>query len=452
VSPPHIQAQFNATPTLSANECNLTGQWMKSLKILLLTGLLLLSVGIATAQEAAVVEVSPELLTQLEAIENIAMEVRGLEMLVPLNRVFPSRADVEIFLQSSIDEQLTPELVEESVAFYYLFDFAPRDIDLVETYLALIEDQIGGYYNPEDESLNTILITGDELGDRLPVLEQVIYAHEFVHALQDQHFDLAALGFAPEEIDDVDVDQFLARQALVEGDATFVMNVYTEFLISENPFAAIGLLGASVGSSGAIPQGTPPILMRELLFPYNSGLTFVTALVNDGGYRAVDNAFLELPVSTEQILHPQRYLAGEMPQPVSLGEETAVALGTEWAEISQNTLGEFYLRAYIDNEISRLDWLEATTGWGGDRYAMYEGANGELAMLARLAWDTPTDSDEFAAIYEQYGMARFGVASVDGCWADDESAICFIVLANGDTVISRAPSQAGAQALIATQQ
>ncbi|MEM6285130.1 MAG: hypothetical protein AAF787_23260, partial [Chloroflexota bacterium] len=273
-------------------------------------------------------------------------------------------------------------------------------------------------------------------------------------ALQDQSYDLASLGFDPEAMEDADTDQFLAVQSLVEGDATYIMNVYTEILISENPFAAVSLLGASLTAGGLVPpEGTPPILMRELTFPYNTGLNFVTALIANGGYEAVDVAFTEnLPQSTEQILHPQRYFDGDMPQAVSLGEDTAAALGADWAEMTQNTLGEFYLRAYMDNELTRDIWLEATTGWGGDRYALYQNeATGQFAMLTRVAWDTPADSAEFAPVYEQYGEARYGASSANGCWSDAESAVCYAVLGSGDVIIARAPSVDGAQALVATQ-
>ncbi|MEL6270790.1 MAG: hypothetical protein AAFU54_16525 [Chloroflexota bacterium] len=428
---------------------------MTHLKIFLLLAALLIGAGIATAQDTApATDVSPDLLAQLELIEAIVIEVRGLEPNDTVTRVFPTREDVQAFLQESIDEQLTPEIVAEVEAFYYVYDFASREIDLIDTYLTLIEDQIGGYYDPEDKTLNTILFSGETPGDSLPALEQVIYAHEYVHALQDQNYGLASLGFDPEALEDADTDQFLAVQALVEGDATYTMNVYTEILVSENPFAAVSLLGASLTAGGLVPpEGTPPILMRELTFPYNTGLNFVTALIAEGGYEAVDVAFTgNLPQSTEQILHPQRYFAGDMPQPVTLGEGTAAALGPDWTEMTQNTLGEFYLRAYVDNHLTRDVWLEGTTGWGGDRYALYQNATGdEFAMLTRTAWDTPADSDEFAAVYDRYGEARFAASSVNGCWSDAASAVCYTVLPGGDVVIARAPSVDGAQALVATQ-
>lgn len=435
-------------------------------RLLLFVIVCLLSVGIATAQDTTTeVEVSPELIAQLEAIEDYVVSVRGLEIMEPLNREFPSRVDVQTYLNESVEAQLTPEIVADSQAFYYVFDFIDDpELDIVAIYLTLLEDQIGGYYDPEDKSLNTILISGGELGNSLPLLEQIIYAHEFVHALQDQHYDLASLGFSPDqEIDEIEVDRFIAVQALVEGDATFVMNVYTERIIEENPFAAFGLLGAAFSSGSAdIPPGTPEILTDELFFPYNEGLNFVSALVNaTGSYDIIDDAFENLPQSSEHILHPQTYLDGDMPLTVTLGD-TDTALGAGWTLVNEDTLGEFYLRNYLgtqlpgrvisDESVFDIGYRQAAAGWGGDRYRIYRHEDGALAMVMRVAWDTPTDSKEFATAYTNFGDTRFGTtADANSCWTDTETSICFATLDSGESVITRAPSLDDARALLAAQ-
>jgi hypothetical protein len=424
---------------------------MWKLKWVLVGLVCLVSVNIAAAQDAAEAEVSSALLQQLAAIEDVVIEVRGLEPIAPVNRVFPSREDVSAFLNESIETQLTPELVEESLAFYYMFDFIDDpELDIVGLYLNLLEDQVGGYYDPEAETLNTILITGGELGDSLPLLEQIIYAHEFVHALQDQYYDLADLGFNPDNVDDIETDRFLAVQALVEGDATFVMNVYTEVILTDDPFAAVGLLGSAFTATGAIPEGTPDILTRELTFPYNAGLIFVTELINEGGYEAVDAAFADLPTSTEQIIDPQKYFEREDPIPVAL-DATDTALSEDWAVLDEGTLGAFYLRSYLNNHLERTEWAVAGDGWGGDRYQIFSN-DGDYAMLMRLTWDTPQDSDEFDKIYRTYGARRFEVpVNTDGCWAAAGAAVCFRTLDGGDSVIARGPDVDVALALLATQ-
>ena len=69
--------------------------------------------------------------------------------------------------------------------------------------------------------------------------QQLAYAHEFIHALQDQHFDLDA--FVEANSNEDDPDGWLALSALVEGDA---MNATMQFLYllheddDENPGGA----------------------------------------------------------------------------------------------------------------------------------------------------------------------------------------------------------------------
>lgn len=414
----------------------------------------LLSVGLVTAQDAAEVEVSDALIDHVEIIEDFIIDTRGLDELTPVTRVFPTREEVGVYLQESIDEQLTPELVNESLVFYYAFDFIDDpQLDIVNIYLTLIEDQIGGFYDPVDKTMNTILISGQPLGNELPLLERIIYAHEFVHALQDQHYSLESLGFSPDaDPSEIEVDKFLAVQALVEGDATYAMNLYTEAVIAEDPFAAIGLLGATFTSGSAtLPEGTPDILTRELFFPYNAGLIFVTELVNNGGYNAVNDAFAALPQSTEQIIHPEKYFSGELPIPVELAPVDE-ALGAGWERISEDTLGEFYLRAYMDTQLERSEWTAAVEGWGGDIYQTYQNADGEIAMLLRLVWDDNGHSAEFPPAYELWGETRFGTPSADGCWVGADEAICYAALMpSSETVIARAPTLELAQALVASQ-
>ena len=408
-----------------------------------------LGIGTAAAQEA--IGISPTLAEQLELIEGYVEQVRGLELQEPLTRVFPTREEVSVFLEESITEQLTPEIVEEARAFYAAFDFIEPDVDIVGTYLDLLNSQVAGYYDPVEKTMNTILISGEIPEDELPFLEQEIYAHEFVHSLQDQNFDLLEIGFDPENLDAFEADQIIAIQSLVEGDATIIMQLYVQSRLDSNPLLAIEMLTSGFASGAFnMPLDMPPILVRELTFPYISGATFVSALVNEGGWEAVDAAFSNLPVSTEQILHPEKYIAGEMPITVELGD-TDSALDSSWQLVNEETIGEFYLRAYLDNYIEATAAADAADGWGGDRYRIYQQeSTGDYAMIARINWDTADEADEFVHAYARFGFERFGVSRDGDCWVGSGDSICMLEV-NGDTVITRAPSADVARALLLTQ-
>jgi len=298
--------------------------------------------------------------------------------------------------------------------------------------------------------MNVVMLSGEAPGDELPLMEQIVYAHEFTHALQDQHFGLRDLGFDT-ETGLANPDRLLAIQALVEGDATVVMTLYTQSVASENPLAAFQLLAQGLMAGNLLlPADTPPVLVEELLFPYNSGEVFVLALYRDGGWERVNQAYTDdLPQSSEQILHPERYLAGDNPQEVTL--HPAVP-GENWTLLLDRTMGEFYLRQYLQTQLTRREAADAAEGWGGDRYHIYRSdAAGQLAWVLKIVWDTPADAREFATAYRDFGAARFEAGDYSApCWSDADDALCFAAAADS-SLIAYAPTRDMAQSLLESQ-
>jgi len=407
----------------------------------------------ARAQEGQ--EISPALQTQIDEIEALVIELRELEPLTGINRAFPSREEAAAFVIADFEENAPDELLAAETQFYRAFDFVAGDFDLGAVYGELLATQAGGYYDPETQSVNTIPITIETLGDDLPLLEQIVYAHEFTHALQDQHYGLRALQAAPGE---GNIDGFLAVQSLYEGDATAVMSDFLLLAVTEDPTAALSLLSdPDLLAGAALPEGTPAILEAELTFPYIAGLEFVSALRDHGGWEAVDLAYQELlPLSTEQIIHPDRYFDGDAPVEVTVNAAVDTLDGEGWEVLIQRTLGEFYLREYLAQQLEGRAARDAAEGWGGDQFALFYNTEADQrAWVLRQAWDTPADADEFAAAYPDYAAARIGtnnasIAPALSCWSGAGEAIC--LARNGDeTIIAYAPSRAEAQALIDAQ-
>lgn len=393
---------------------------------------LLLMIGGVSAQD----DISPTLEDQLITLETITQRLRGLDALGSVERVFPTRAETIDYLRDLYERDLPIEEAERAEAFYVALGLFTPDVDLREVYLTLLNSQVAGFYDPETKRMNVIPMLGDTPGDALSLTEQITYVHEFVHALQDQHFDLNALLSA--DLSD-QPDRLLAAQALVEGDATAVMTVFLQNVAAENPLAALSILteGAAAGSL-FLPPGIPAILVTELMFPYEEGASFVTALYADGGWDAVNAAYAALPQTTEQIIHPEKYLSGETALPVALDDGTAL-LGAGWTQTWDMTLGEFYLRAQIDAELTSSRARRAAAGWGGDRFHVY--VNGDqVASALRVAWDTPEDAAEFADIYAAYADERFGGAAVDGCWSNATTALCLAANADGSSLVVTAPT------------
>jgi hypothetical protein len=349
-------------------------------------------------------DLSDELQADIASIEDNTENLRGLQPLSDVTLRFPTREELSDYLRTTLASEMTDELVAQSQAFYAAFGFISADVDLMETILSLYEDQVAGFYDPEIDEMNVILMTGSQPDDELPLLDSIIYSHEYVHALQDQHFDLQAL------LEDVDpaenADAFLARQALAEGDATLIMNQYTEIAVEEDPLGSlveILRVGAQTGNL-TLPEGLPPILGEELTWPYLTGAAFVAELYERGGWDAVNAAYENPPQSTEQIYHPQRYFDGDMPVETSVDTETFDG----WEIATDGVFGEFYLRQYLGQYISPADVRQSATGWGGDAYVVYRQDTDDVPLFAwemTTLWDTETDADEFMQAMQDVAAA-----------------------------------------------
>lgn len=389
---------------------------------------------------------SPALNAQMDALVQITEQLRGLQTREPVERAFPTRDETIAYLTELYDRELPPEQLERVQLFYVALSLLEPDLDLRAVYLDLLGAQVAGFYDPDTKIMNVIPLSGDSAGDSLSLTEQIIFIHEYVHALQDQYFDLTLLD---DEALNATPDRSLAALALVEGDATAVMQLYTRNVAARNPLAVLSILAEGLQAGNLfLPPDVPEVLANELLFPYNGGMTFVLALYEDGGWERINAAYADLPTTSEQVLHPEKYLSGEDALPVSL-PDLGAALGESWESVWDVRLGEYYLREHLRVHLSNRAADRAAAGWGGDWLRIYhQPETGALAWALRVVWDTPADREDFHAAYALWGERRFGSAARDGCWLDDTAAACLIPESAG-TLIVHAPDEATARALTA---
>jgi hypothetical protein len=389
--------------------------------------------GTVMAQDTIVI--SPALEAHLDSLEQFTTEIRGLPTLEEVELFFPTAEELKAFLEEELETSLTDEVLHEAMAFYTAFDFLPPDTDLLEIIMALYEDQVAGFYNTDNKGMNVILLSGERPDTRLPLLERVTFVHEYTHALQDQHFDLKA--YLDEEA--VSDDRSLARQALVEGDASYVMTLYTVQTTQDDPGAALLELfqGALASGSLSFPPGTPSILAAELLFPYEAGQAMVEALFNVGGWEMVNDAYVNPPESTEQVLHPEKYIAGEAPVEVTLPDQEGLLSGgwTGWTLVDEGTMGEFYLRQYLRTLLTWEEVIPAAAGWGGDAYKIYQNDSGAQAWQLKIAWDSAAEMAEFKTAFDKFMTLRTGIEGVESCYLLSEMTFCADYSSSDNTVL-----------------
>jgi hypothetical protein len=267
--------------------------------------------------------------------------------------------------------------------------------------------------------------------------EKVTFSHEYTHALQDQNFDLK--GLALDQIGEG--DRALARLSLVEGDATLLMSYWaTANLTQAETFQ---MLGESLDpKTTEVLNAMPAVLREQLLFPYTTGLAFVQGL-QVGGWQGVNDAFARPPASTEQVMHPDKYAAGEAPVVVDLPDDLAKRLGTGWTAGLEDTLGEFSLKVWLENAgggKGAATAAAASAGWGGDRVVLLDGPDGATAVAISTSWDTAADAAEFET---DARLVVAGLANPGDVLAPTGGKTVTVVIASSSDLVGRVENVLG---------
>lgn len=289
-------------------------------------------------------------------IEHTVTQLRSLNFLHPVTYKEIPRSELPALLRQKLAQQVPDqEFSSDGIAFAAL-GLLPAGIDLKTTYLDLLGEQIGAFYDQHAQQLFTF--SGQSLAN---AQNRIILAHELTHALEDQHFSLARL---PLEAKDND-DRALAATALVEGDATLVMNQYMIGAMSGSVLR--DTLSSALTTDVRKLAAAPRFLRETLLFPYLRGQEFCQALYAKGGWQELAEAFAHPPTSTAEVLHPERFFAQPRVQPVAVAFPTTEILGQK--PIADNVLGEFGLRQIFARWAPEAG--AAAAGWRGDRYVVY---------------------------------------------------------------------------------
>ena len=341
-------------------------------------------------------------------IEKSVEKLRGLAFLKPVVYKQIPRTDLPAVLSQKLAQQVPDrEFASEGTALIAL-GLLPPGTDLKKTYLNLLGEQIGAFYDQHSEELYTF--SGKSLTDSQ---NRVILAHELTHALEDQHFHLARLPLESQGND----DRSLAASALVEGDATLVMNQY---MLANLSSAVLKDSLASAFTTDVRQLVAAPRFLREtLVFPYIKGQEFCQALYAHGGWKALADAFHHPPSSTSQILHPERFLSEPRQEPLQIEYRKVTVNGQQ--PTANNVVGEFGLRQLLAN------WLkddsraaEMASDWVGDRYLVYGDAMAN-SYVWRCAWSSEAAAKQFMAAAQVGWETRYGIKAPEGHAPDEQN-------------------------------
>jgi hypothetical protein len=351
-------------------------------------------------------------------------DIRGLELGgdVPIYVVDHDQAND--ILQVEYDRiEYSETIVKEAQALVAL-GFIKPTYDLARYALTRLSDGVLGFYMPDNRTIYII-------GNRFAGMERWTFSHEFDHALVHNHFSGAGI-MGDDPVCVTDSQRCEAIRALVEGDAMLVMALWRDQYASAYDERDISLYPYPF----LLPpeQNTPPYVSPLVEFSYYVGYAFVYSLWSTGNWAEVNKVYENLPVSTEQILHPKKYLDGEKPTVMRIPNLEST-LGPEWTLAKSDSLGEYMsylLLAYGADNASQIstDTAEtATAGWGGDHYLVFASADGARRILAaEWNWDTEADAAQFYTAMQEHVDKRFrgetAVSSSGLCWAMNQETTC----------------------------
>ncbi|MGQ9490027.1 MAG: hypothetical protein ACUVS6_04810 [Anaerolineae bacterium] len=260
-----------------------------------------------------------------------AEELRGLQAQSKIAFKYLTRDELRTRLKEKMARKMDPQKTAAMDQLLKLFSLIPKDADLLQLLFDLQGSQLLGFYEPAN---NIFYLVDDTQNEPMTPLDQANFVHEYIHALQDQHYDLSRL---PDEDAGLNEDQKGALRSLAEGDATLAMALWASTVLSADQLEKI--MAEARELDPEVMATTPPYLQNALTFPYQYGTRFVERIVSARGWAALDAIWRDPPASTEQILHPEKY-GQDAPTAVQLSTGLAQALGAGWREALRNVWGE----------------------------------------------------------------------------------------------------------------
>ncbi len=341
-------------------------------------------------------------------------QIRGFGFDHPVVAEPVTQREIARRYEAYLDETLPATFYERRSRAWDTIGVIPDGTSIAEELREYGTTQVIGYY---DTLTGEMVFVGTE--DPTP-LERITLVHELTHAIDDQRFGLETIDVLGAECRDEELE---AALAVVEGNATFFMLRWAQTFLTLEEQLQVGLDAATQEPSTG---DVSPFIDALQLWSYDEGLRFITTRSAGGGLEAIDETFLELPISTEQVMHPERY-PNDVPTPVDV-PDLSPALGSRWEDLDVQLVGEAWLALALRLRVDGRLADEAAAGWDGGIYRAWSDG-GAVAVVLSTVWDSDEDASEFAAAMESWIQGEVAdVLSADGAsvrvlFASDEATL-----------------------------
>ena len=354
----------------------------------------------------------------LEELMARAERARGLGFGAPVSARVVVPRDLRALLDRELEQALEPGELEHAEYAAHAIGLLPADTSLRRALLDFGGVGMGGFYSALRARL---YVVGQPPGwlrrlRREPVrpgaLDEITLVHELAHALQDRHSSLLDVTLGVRENDDL----IFAVGAFLEGEALWTGFRDQELRGGPAPPApeAYAEQMSPAWAQEEYPE-TPRILREPMVQQYPLGYALAAALFARGGTQALDAALRDPPLSSEQLLHPARYLERRDP-PLLLELPDRAPEGCETTY--RNTLGELGLRIWLaERRGGASECARPADGWAGDRLVVYRCA-GRAAFAWLVRFDAPAEAREFAVVARDALETLAGAPQVEVLDAD----------------------------------
>jgi hypothetical protein len=376
-----------------------------------------------------------ELFRSVDEILQFASQDTDLPIKHRVKRKLAKRDQVQEYVEKSFKDDKDAKRLERSSEVLKKFGLIPRDFELSKFLVAMLREQVAGYYDVKTKTVN--LLNWLDVEQQKPVL-----AHELTHALQDQSFGIEKwVKGSKQDADnksdtpspgDIETDEETsARQAVIEGQAMVVLLDYSLAPAGKSLLTAPQVVealkeGMLVGTADTPAFRDAPIFLKEeLTFPYRYGLDFTAALLQAGGKElAYAGAFKNPPRTSREIMEPQTYLAHEKLEPIKMIDMAKDFVDYDPFDIG--AMGEFDVDVLVEQYAGAKEAASIYPAWRGGYYfagkrRLDQPSNRTsdrtsdrrpepvqpIALLYVSRWATPAKASEFAAVYAKSLATRY---------------------------------------------
>jgi len=370
--------------------------------------LLLASAGPAAAMDDAPGQAQCR---QVPEVSRQLAEITGLPLRHPVPCSFINKQQVNAFLKQRIKEVASPEDIRAEELSLRKFGLVPADFDLAASTVDLLTEQAAAFYDYNKRKLFLTDTTSEESQD-------AVLAHELAHALADQNFNLARYIKQGRKNDDGST----ARLSVMEGQATWLMSEYAarrlgQTLVGNQALAAsMAAMTDSGGGQFPVFENAPLYLRRSLVFPYTKGMVFQSAVLERDHQRGFAEVFTDPPVSTQQILHPEKYFAKVKP---TEPETPDPHLPRGYKGLVRGELGELEHAILLEQYAGKQEAQEIAPHWRGCRFELRENKKAaRVVLLYAVEWDDESTAARYFTLYRQVLAKKWKHMTVDAETAD----------------------------------